>query len=114
MRAGPYQKKFTGSKVKPGGHILRYAPEHPNARKNFIFEHRLVMEKAIGRLLTEDEVVHHKNFVKDDNRIENLILLSRKKHLKLHAQTHSLIKTLCSLGIVKLNEKTLQYEVVKK
>jgi hypothetical protein len=38
------------------------------------FKHRVVMEDYIGRRLTKDETVHHKNGVRNDNRIENLEL----------------------------------------
>lgn len=63
------------------GYIQIYYPRHPDASASgFILEHRLIASEALGRRLTKSEHVHHINGIKDDNRPENLQVMSAGAH----------------------------------
>lgn len=70
--------------VDSQGYVKVWEPSHPNARNGYVAEHRIIMEKKIGRNLHSDEVVHHVNNNPSDNSPENLILMTRRDHTKLH------------------------------
>lgn len=86
-----------GKKRNTAGYILIYSINHPYKKKdNCVMEHRLVIEKNIGRYLKKEEFIHHINENKQDNRIENLQIVSREEHRKIHSL--SKINNKISLG----------------
>lgn len=75
--AGPTHPAWRGGKsrwVNKYGYVVFCFAENGKTRK--ISEHRFVMERHLGRKLLRTETVHHKNGIRDDNRIDNLELWS--------------------------------------
>jgi len=63
------------------GYVRVYSPMHKEANTwGYVYEHRLIAEVKIGRPLVEDEVVHHINGIRWDNRPSNLEVMDKKQH----------------------------------
>jgi hypothetical protein len=69
------------------GYIYELAPDHPAAAsaKGYVLQHRLVMERKLGRLLTPVENVHHIDGDKTNNDEANLLLTDHPSHMAHHA-----------------------------
>lgn len=87
------------------GYNLIYMPEHPNAMQDkgfegYVYEHVHVLEQKLGRYLTSDEVVHHKDGFRDNNSLDNLLLLTKEEYKKLidniKSSGNDLVEITCS------------------
>lgn len=66
-----------------------FIPDHPSAMESdnwvgWVYEHIVIMERELGRKLESNEVVHHLDGDRTNNRIENLLVLDRGQHTKLY------------------------------
>ena len=78
---GENNHKWKGGKTVVNGYVYIKSYDHPNKNSgDYVAEHSLVVERHIGRYLEPTEYVHHKNKIKDDNRIENLEIVVDSLH----------------------------------
>lgn len=74
-----------GRSTHSNGYILISQPGHHRADcRGYVPEHVLVAEKKIGRALKPNEIVHHNNHIRTDNRPENLDVMTNVEHGKMH------------------------------
>lgn len=67
--------------INPNGYVLVWVPEHPKSFcGGWYYEHRLVVERQLKRVLETWETVHHINEVKTDNFEDNLFCCTRQEH----------------------------------
>lgn len=71
-------------RLKMNDYIRRW----DNENRRWIYEHREVMEKYIGRRLSRNEHIHHINGNVTDNRIENLEITTASKHMSKHSPVY--------------------------
>ena len=76
-----------GYRDKDGYKLIRLSRQDSFApmavKSGYALDHRVVVAKSLGRCLTKNEIVHHMNGKKNDNRLENLTLCTRSEHIHM-------------------------------
>jgi hypothetical protein len=84
-RRGNGNPSWNGGQKFSNGYLWLKCENHPHANaKGYVKRSRLVVEKSIGRMIDSSECVHHINGIKDDDRPENLQIVSVADHAKIH------------------------------
>lgn len=90
---GPNTECWKGGRTIHRGYYEIMEKEHPKADSSgYVYEHRSVMEKRLGRRLLRSEVVHHIDFNKLNNNIDNLLLMGRGEHGNYHVRMKHLFE----------------------
>ncbi len=73
-----------GITIHSKGYIYEYAPDHPAQSNGYVLQHRLVAERKLGRYLCPEEVAHHKDGNKQNNRPDNIEVFKGQRDHTLH------------------------------
>ncbi len=83
--SGSEHYNWHGGRLNRGGYVYLLRPGHPRAvMRGYVPEHILVVEASIGRPLEPGGVVHHVNGIRNDNRPDNLQVMTRAEHVRIH------------------------------
>ena len=87
--------------------LKRKKAERPKIKGKFVYTY--VAEKKYGRTILPNEIVHHLDFDHNNNHPDNLVIVTRSKHNKLHWNLQRLAVEFYKQGIIKFDEEKMKY-----
>jgi len=72
------------AKTTKGYNLVKMPGHHRADSKGYVLEHILIFEKETGIKIPENCCIHHLNGIKNDNRIENLCMMTHAAHTAFH------------------------------
>lgn len=103
---GKNNGNWNGGRCKTRGHWRINIPDGGR-----MAEHRYVMEKKLGREIKSNEIVHHIDCDGFNNDLDNLVLLNKSEHRKVHSSITDLIKPLIERGIIYYDKEDKRYKL---
>ena len=84
--SGSKNCRWNGGQKREKGYVYIFKSKHPSCTtQGYIKRSRFIMENLIGRYLNFEEIIHHRNEVRNDDRPENLYLcVNRAEHNRIH------------------------------
>ena len=76
-------RHYVGGYINRHGYVCLWKPDHLKACRGYVYEHRYIMEKHLGRFLSKNEIVHHIDGNKSNNELSNLSVVTRQQHRAL-------------------------------
>lgn len=85
-RLGSRASNWKGGRVLGNAYYMLHKPDHPFCnRDGYVMEHRYIAEQTIGRYLESHEIIHHIDGNKHNNVPDNLQVVTKKEHARIHA-----------------------------
>ena len=109
---GENNPNWKGGRYIRKGYAYVWAPNHPNSDKSgYCREHVKVMSDHIGRKLTEEEQVHHKDENKLNNDLSNLQIVSKAEHVRIHLKKDMTGRSckLCGTNKTRIDSRGYHY-----
>lgn len=102
-----------GTRKNRGFHYVKDGIKvFPDGKGKRIYEHRLLIEKELGRKLLPEEKIHHIDGVKNNNDTKNLFVCSNSGHMKAHTSLYALIEPMLEKKIITFNREKGIYEII--